>query len=384
MSNIVFNNRIGSAYSFEYPKLTKEQERVILAGLFEQLLLFDKITISTNSLNFQLIFLLNTIGINKVEELIEKDIIKFLLWTPVIVSSSGKVDQDGIIDESAIYGTFPIGAGSLSDEDRDPENNIEKALSLFNLNRDRKRIFKRLALKNYIIPDGMEFSVDSAKLVIDAYEQNNLRDLGLPYETEPEQLNLQKRILLLELGHKVLETAILSKYGLKSFENYEHYKICEQNLRNIGDALRVSENTSEILKIENIPNLKDLYLSENFDINSAMNLRYKSNAKYFRKWINEISESCDATEISREYINEIKGNNRFFETVEGKVVKNILMFGIHSALGATIAGPIGAVAGLGLGMLETFWLDSIFKGKNPSMFIDSLQMERENVANNEC
>jgi len=102
-------------------------------------------------------------------------------------------------------------------------------------------------------------------------------------------------------------------------------------------------------------------------------LRHLSNAKYFRKWINEISESSNAIEITKEYINQIKGSNKFFTSGEGKLIRNLGMFGASTALGVAVAGPVGAVAGFGLGLLDTFVLDGILIGKNPSMFIDDLR-----------
>ena len=49
------------------------------------------------------------------------------------------------------------------------------------------------------------------------------------------------------------------------------------------------------------------------------------------------------------------------------------MYGANAALSAAVAGPAGAVAGYALGLLETFWLDTLLKGKNPSMFIDDIK-----------
>lgn len=375
MAYKVFNSNIGSPLDFAYPKLTKDMEKQILAGIFEQLLLFDKITISVNRLAFPLIFLIQHIGLNKVEELIDRKLIEFLIWTPIIVSGSGRQNDDGTFDESVIYGQPPIVAGSLSDEDWEPENNIKKALDVFNINRDRKRIFIRLARKAYVIPNGIEFSSSSAKVVIEAYKRNNLAGLGLPFKEEPNQLPPDKRRLLLNVSHSVLETALLSKYDLKSFENYEHFKIVEQNIINIESALKISENTRELLKIENIPDLKELFLSERLSFDNVIELRYKSNAKYFRKWINEISANSNAHEITKEYINEIKGSNKFFETTEGKFLRNIGMFGVNAGIGSAIAGPLGSLAGLGLGLIETYWVSNILKGKNPSMFINDIERE---------
>jgi hypothetical protein len=371
----VFNNTIGSPYSFDYPRLTQEQSNQIIAGLFEQLLIFDKITISTNRLNFALLFLIDRLGINTVEKLLDSGYLRIMIWSPIIVTGSGRQQEDGSIDESVIYEQPPIAAGSLTESDLDPEKNIHLALNHFGLHKDRKRIFTKLAIKNYVVPNGMVFSSDSAKLVIDAYQNNSLNDLGLPYDKEPNQLNLEERQLLLSLGHKVIETALLSKYNLKSYQNYEHYAICKQNLNNIGKAYNISESTGNLFKLEGLPNLRELFLQERLAFDSIFKVRHLATAKYYRKWINEVGENINAEEISKEYINEIKGKSKFFESSEGKFLKNLGLYGASTAIGAAIAGPVGAVAGYGLGLLETFWLDSILKGKNPSMFIDDIKKE---------
>ena len=62
----------------------------------------------------------------------------------------------------------------------------------------------------------MKFSSDSSKFIIDANLNNNLADLGLPFVIDSDQLHINERTRLLVFGHKVLETAILSKYNLKS------------------------------------------------------------------------------------------------------------------------------------------------------------------------
>lgn len=373
MKRYVYNNSIGSTYSFNYPKLTKEQERDIIASLFEQLLIFDKVIITTNRLNFALYFLISKLGLKTVERLFEHDYIKLMLWTPILVSGSGRRLDDGTVDTNSIYGQTPIAAGTLHNDDIDPEKNINSAIQYFGLHRDKRKIFTKLASKQYIIPNGMEYSTDSAKLVIDSYKNNNLSELGLPYEKEPDQLDLNERQRLLGLGHKIIETAMLSKYELKSYENFEHYSICKQNLKNIGKAYKIAENTNVIFNLEGLPNLKSLYLNDRLEFEQVFQIRHLSNAKYYRKWINEVGEHMNAQEITKEYLNQIKGNGKFFETTNGKFLRNLALFGVNSAVGAALAGPIGLAAGYGIGLLETFWIDSILKGKNPSMFIENIE-----------
>lgn len=371
----VFNNITNSPDIFHYPQLTKEQEERILAELFEQLLIFDRITISANRNNFALFFLIRKLGIDIVERLIRGGYIRFMLWSPIIVTSTGMQRADKTVDESVIYGKPPIVAGSLANEDLDPEHNVQQALKNFNLNEKKSRQLTKKITKDVVTMEGLEFSTKSADLVIDAYKHNNLHELGLRYDKEPEQLDIKERGLLLELGTKVIETAVLSKFGLKSYDKYEHVKICENNLENIGKGYNVVGNTSQLLQLENLPNLKELYLTGKLDFESVFKIRHLGNAKYYRKWINEIGENANAKEITEEYLKEIKGKHNFFEKPGGKLVKNLTMFSANTAVGAAIAGPIGAAAGLGLGLLETFWIDSMLKGKNPSMFLEDMKKQ---------
>ncbi len=80
-------------------------------------------------------------------------------------------------------------------------------------------------------------------------------------------------------------------------------------------------------------------------------------------------------EVSKEYLNSIKGSSKFFETTGGKLLKNLGYSGVSIALSAAITGPVGIAAGVGLNLLETFLLDNILKGKNPSMFINKIGQE---------
>ena len=377
MKNKVFNNNIGNPYNIDYKKLTKEQEQEIAAELFEQLLIFDQIVITTNKTNFSLYILIKKLGINTVEKLIENGYIKFIIWSPLLIVSTGKQLSNGKIDQSRIYELPPLTVGTYIDSDLDPENNIEQALQYFGLPRDRKRAFIRKARKNYIKLDGMNYSAESAKLVIDSYNNNDLVELGLPCDKEPNQLNLEERTLLQKLGHKVIETSVLSNFDLKSFDNYEHIAISKNNFKNIGKAYNIVENSNELFNLENLPNLKQLFISEKLSFEDVFHIRNLSNAKYYRKWINNIGEDIDAKEITKEYLNEIKGNNNFFESLEGKLTKSVGLFTANTLIGAAIAGPPGAAIGFTLGLLETYWLDNLLKGKNPSMFIDYLKFRTE-------
>jgi hypothetical protein len=374
MKSKVLNNSIGSRSTWSYPHLTSKQEREIIAELFEQLMLFDKVIISTNRLNFGLYFLIKNLGLYTVEQLLEKDYLSFMLWTPVLVSGGGTQLEDGTIDESVIYSQPPIVAGVLSNEDIDSENNVNKALVHFNISRDQKRQLTRKIAEKYMIPDGMTFSKESAELVIDSYKKDALREFGLPFEKEPNMLNLNERQLMLNVGTNILETSILSDFNMKSYRNFEHYQIFKKSIENIGKAFKIADNSAAVFNYDHLPNLKELFLQEKLPFESVFSLRNKGNAKYFRKWINGIGEVVDSRQITIEYLNEIKGNNKPLET-EDKLIYTMSSILAGAGIGAISNSAIGLSLGAGLTIFENYILDNLLKGKNPSMFIEDVKTQ---------
>lgn len=360
------------------------QKRKLLALLFEQFLLFDKIAIKIDVQNFELYFLIKELGINKVEELLDYGIIKLVLWTPAIIMTTGTELPDGTIDNSTIMGRPPLISGWISDEFSNPERNIDRLLSYFSLHKDRKKTFKKKALKQFVLPDN-SIAEKATEIVLDAYLKNRLADLGLRAEKAPEFLDLIERDKLFKLGHQVLETSVLAEKGFKSYDNYSLFNLTKNSVRYIESAYHVSENTSEILKIENLANIQQLVFENKIPFDRVFDMRYQPDVKHYRKWINSISVNTDARNITKEYIDQVIGKNKFFESTGGKFVRTVGMFGIGTGLGSMIAGPSGAIAGgflgkasdLGLALLDTYVLDGILKGWNPRMFVDKIKEETD-------
>lgn len=387
MSNILFNNSIvNMPYIGKAPQFSKEEENLIFADIFEQLLLFDKIIITTDKDNYVLAFLINKCGLETVERLIRSDYINFTIKSAIIFTSLGRRNEDGTMDESTIYSHPPIVGASLGEEEIDPENNVVSALQYFGLEKKKRNDLIKLIVPKYVKTGDMHISADAAKIVTDAYINNNLEKLGLPFSKDPYDLNLQERNLLVKLGNFALEASIISLKGYKTYNNYNQLEISKQNLNNIGKAYNISQNVSEILKIENTPNLREIYLKNQFELSDVFKLRHLASAKFFRKWINEVGENSNSSEVTEAYISEIKGEKKFFNTTKGKLIKNTLLFGATSGLGAIIAGPIGVTLALGkpiiepavdycFGLLEEFVLNGIIEGKNPKIFIDNLKEE---------
>lgn len=358
------------------------QKRKILAILFEQFLLFDKIAIKIDKDNLALYFLIKELGFNKVEELLYHNVIVPVLWTPIIMTSLGNELPDGTYDESSVIGQAPIISGFLSGEESTPEYNIDRLLSYFNIHPDRKKRFKKKVLSKYILPDN-SIAQKSASIVIDAYLNNRLAVLGLKADKDPEKLNFAERDKIFQLGNEVLETTVLAQNKYLSYDKYSNFSLTKESVRQIETGYHVSENTSQILKIESLANLQTYFLEYKIPFERVFDIRYKNNIKHYRKWINSLSVSTDTAFITKEYIDEVAGKNKFFESDGGKLIRTVGMFSIGTGIVALIGGPggasanviLGKVAGLGLAMLDTYVLDGILKGWNPKMFVDEIKLE---------
>lgn len=390
MKNIVYNNHINnSSFLGRNPVFTPEEENQILAVFFEQLLLFDYVVISTDKDNFTLTFLIRKLGVPTVEKLFRSGYIKLSIKSTFISSGTGRMLPNGSIDENVIYGQPPLVGGTLVDEDLDPEKNIYLGLQPFNLGRDKARKLIRVIAPYYLTTDNMDLGTSASGLVIGSYKSNLLDNLGLPYDKEPEHLSLQERKKLLELAHSVLEMGVISKNSFKSYNKYNTFEVAENVYNNIGKAYQIRENASQILRIENTPDLQQIFLNNRFEISDIFKLRHLKTAKFFRNWINEVGENQNSAEVTEAYLAEIKESKTFFNSLRGRVIKNTLLFGASAGLGALIAGPVGALAGAaaqpainlgidyGLSLLEEFTTEGLLAGKNPKMFIDKLKEEIE-------
>lgn len=386
--NILYNNSICNSSILGYhPKFTKEQEQQIFATFFEQLLLFDCIVISTDKDNFSLTFLISRLGFETVERLIRSGYIKFSIKSAIIVTGTGHQNEDGSIDESVIYSQPPIVGGVLGDAELDPEKNVFRAVSRFDIDKKRRNKLIDKIAKSYLSTDNMKIGVDTTDFILNSYQQNHLEHLGLPFLKDPQDLNIEERRKLLDLANSILEAGIISKNGFKSYNNYGEFEIAEKSFENIGKAYNISSNVSEILKIENTPDLRQIFLNNQFEVDDIFKLRHLKTAKYFRKWINEVGENANSNEVTEAYLAEIKEAKSFFNTTKGKIIKNTFMYGATSGLGLLIAGQVGAVVGgvikpfvepavdYGLGLIEEFTVDGLFAGKTPKIYIDKLKDE---------
>lgn len=351
--------------------LREPDERTRMRAVFlEQLLLFDHITVKAGREDLALYYLLREFDINGVEKLLERGLLNVVLWTPNMFTLQSPDNPDRLPP-----GTPPLMGSGYSTEDMDIERHLDNLLKhLPSLHRDRRRIFKRLAEPCFLVPD-WRMSDDAARVTIQAYENNRQAPLGLPYVKASDELNKEERLRLLDLGDDVLETEVLARHGLRSYDRYAYFELTRTAIKEIEAALNVSENTSQILTIEKVAAVQPLVTQKNLSLEDILKLRHHPDVKQYRKWINEVSVDTDASDIAPAYISAVNGSNNVLASGGGKLLKTLAMFTIGNTVSAAIVGAAEIASQLGLTLFDSYLLESIIRGYNPRLFVERMKLE---------
>lgn len=346
------------------------------ANIFEAFMLHDSVSFKVFGENVPLAVLLNEISVKGVEELIEQDALKFVLWTPMVMHM---VDQ--------IEGVLPIVVGRhTSDVHVDPEASIKRT---FDFMKNKPNILKRKQLIRkvrdlYIEPKkGLE--QDASNLIMSAYNSGKLKQLGLDNsKLDIYKLSLQHKKLLNSSASELLEHKFLISHNLTAHKTKNLNSLFSNSINNISRI----DAAVEISKLENFPDLHNLSLELGNPLHHLPKYRNNKNTRKFRSWLNEVDDSQELAEVSRSYINSIDNAKGFFETKKGRLTKNVTMTTIGAGIGSFL-GPagtaIGGLAGLALEPVADFALDladeylvtELLKGWKPRMFIDDMRKIQE-------
>ena len=354
--------------------IASQEYQEILADFGEQLLLFGKISIKVERENAAAVILINELGLNQFYDLIDSGILEFLLWKPTVFINLGP-DGKGEKDERLLIGHPPIVTGRYDSERHiDPFHSALDVVkhSTQNLKKKEKRkLVKHIEKHTRVI----DFEQDPCSIVIEAYENNYLKDLGLPFNLPPVELSLNDRRTLQGLAVDVLETAILAKYQYSSLNEYKYSMLTKSALESIKNAQKLDANFDQIIHLEGLVDIKSYILAKKLSLDSILKIRKKGYSRKFRGWLEKVSVSQDAQEITQEYLNAIEDNPGFFNSSHGKFTRTISLLGLEG-VGEVLTGFPGV--GLVVSLFDQFVLDSFLKGWNPRLVIKDLKQNIQN------
>lgn len=334
----------------------------VYAELFEQLLLFDKVSIILGSMdNSAIAALISGLGLVEFERALALEAIEII--QPKVMSMAGMGPYGrGQRDGNLLTGLPPVVYGRLEREGAfgNPEEAILDAFKYLEgipLN-VQKPYARRIAA--YIKPGPIDDADRAVRIVTDAYNSDLLRKVGLPNNAVLTVLDATKRQQVQEIISEIEKSIFVANKNYGLYNTPKVYNILKDAIGEIDDALKIQRSNDAILNGISLPNLRVLHIAGKVSLLDAMRLREGRENIAFRQWLQNISNPEDAGLVMREYIEALTRPVGFSETVLGKVLKGVTMFGIGkivsgvsaaagTIIGGAIAGPAGAITGAALG-----------------------------------
>lgn len=344
--------------------------RQVQEDIFENFLLFDKVSFKVFGENIPLTLLLRFFEIKRLEELIEQEAIDFILWTPTILT---------LVDN--IKGVNPIASGvHNSGPHCDPEQSLELGFNW--MQQPPKRSVRRSLVRKlrdvYRLPDH-SLPHDAAAFITSGFHGGKLSAYGLdPKEKEYDSLtSIDKKTLAL-CAEDLLEYSFILANQMTSISKGEYFNFFCESKRKISLATDTSTAFNEICRIEDFPDLKALFSQIENPFQKIVSLRNKRASVKFRKWLHEYTDNeFNIHPITHDYIQAIVSPRGFFQTWKGKFTKTIVTSSIGAALGGGVGAAVGATAAHFadpmIDLVDDYLLDGLTKGWTPRLFVDELR-----------
>jgi hypothetical protein len=357
-------------------------------SIFENLLLFDKVSLKISGDSIPVPFLISILGQKGFDALLEQDALEFVIWT----QHAGFV----VHNIPGLDGLVAIGQPA---ELTDPEKSIDAGLRWMPTapppGRRRRRFIRRL-LPYFRVTD-KEIGQNSLDVVRTAMRAGGLEHYGLPKVAgHADNLSDSERRIAAQCADQFAEYRYILDKGMTSFANYKYYSLFWASASRFQTMSRSIEGFSRIATLEGLPDLKALFDEMRDPFSKLPHLRQTRNAKFFRNWLEKTAGESPETDMVKSYLDSLAERTGVFDSKRGRLVKAVGMatVGMGSAAAAThLAGAeVGAVAGTAaavitdkiaefttetvMGLLDGFVLEAVSKGRSPRMFLDDLSQLR--------
>lgn len=380
-SSLVFNKSFNDKcrrlfFADNRPAPTKQQRLVDisseLGNLGETLLYHPGTALKVYGENVPLAMMLDVFGVDGVEKLIEQKAINFVLWTSNITYSISEIPN-----------VEPIQSGNLSSTcHTDPEESILLGLQLMRQqpsDQVRKLIVRKARDLYQITPSNIVH--EAAKLGLESFRKNIFSDLGLPNTKSSLQLNRAERAILCGLTEQVLELALVSHFLYDVSNCPDTALLSKLQFQKMADAKIIQQMTDTLFDLEGVPRFSQLIQQGILQLDKIPDFRATNDAQKFRAWISSHAAE-DSQTIVKEYLTAISKKDLFDQGFP-KLLKTISVSSLSGIVGASLAGPVGLVAGgvvgaglvqpiidSSLGLLDSYFLNSLLKGWNPKIYFE--------------
>jgi len=203
--------------------------------------------------------------------------------------------------------------------------------------------------------------------------------------------------ILAKCAEDFLEYQYLTQQGMTSFSEYKFFSPFWASIGRFRMVRDIGKGFGQLSKIENVPDLRELFRRLPDAMQRLPKLRNTSNAVKFRQWLETTAGESAAPDFPKEYINTISEKRGLFETAPGKFGRAILLASIAGGVGVSIGGTEGMLVGggaaaalsvathklpevaadLGVHLIDSFLLERWLRGWSPRMFFNEVERALE-------
>jgi hypothetical protein len=362
-------------------------------SLFENLLLFDKLSLKITNESIPVPFLIGVLGQKGFDALLEQNAFEFIIWA----QRAGTMVQN-------IPGLDGLVAIGQPPELLDPEKSIDAGLQWMPTapppGRPRRRFIRRL-LPYFRVTD-KEIGLGSLNVVRTAMKAGGLEHYGLPKVTalHADNMSASEKTIAAQCADQFAEYKYILDHGMTSFANYKYYSPFWDSASRFQTMNRSVEGFSRIATLDGLPDLKALFDQIPAPFAKLPHLRQTRNARFFRNWLEKTAGESPDVDMVKSYLDALAERTGVLDTKRGRILKTVGMATVGMAAGGAATHLAGAEAGFAagtvaafvtdklaefttetvMGLLDSFVLEGVSKGRTPRMFLDDLSQLRAPAA----
>ena len=352
-----------------------------LDRLIESLVLYDEVAIPTQ--DFIIVpALINALGELGVRQLLESGALRFLRIKKMFAYTSGS-------GASVISITKPSGEPLPFAQDLDEVLNW--IANDCTGSKDPQSFYSLLSSMTSEL-DAEEFTnIIRDDSEADVLESEQIREIfNLPHAHPREFLATPNKIIMYGGQNMPKENEIVQSYLQLVQSNVELAIADKLDCDDISSATGLdtilgekflrsgySNAASELFDLSDIPDFSPLVRSGELPLNKLISLRNSRDGEEFRKWFHE--NLSNGENISKAYVDLIKKISPI-DSILGKLLRVLTWTGISAGAGS-LAGPVGTIAGAGVGVVgglfDSFVMNKIQLGGSAKIFLEDFSKTTE-------
>jgi len=341
----------------------------------EILMRHDRVCFSVYGENLIAPALIKAFGVNGLLSLLEQKAIGFALQSSIITHLV-----------SDIPGVHPLQHGRLnSPSHSDPHASVADGLGRMveKPDGDTLRRLQQALADSYLATD-LDLAPEAVSLAHDGYGLGRFSGLGLPPNKELVKLDKSERALLARFATELRDLAFLSHFKMETVDELVITRVCDDSLAKLTEARKLASAEAQLFQIENVPSFAQLLASRVISVTDIPTMRQNPHASRFRRWLRDATESADAADIARQYLDAVTRRKGIFNSTTGKIGKTLGVSALSTAAGALIGGPVGAAVGgtigaaiptvldVSLDVIDEFVLGRVLEGWSPRNYFDKV------------